>query len=296
MPDMDGYVATSIIREYQKYDNIPIVSMTANITESDIEKSKSYGMQAHLNKPIDVEAFYKTLLQFISPKVDITSVRKSKNITPVLKAQSATLASLDIDTKDGLARLNGNLKAYQNILYKFADLFENVTPEFTVLVDTHAFDEGRALSHNLKGLAGNIGAKEIYELAKELEEAFKENEGEFAALISAIDTRLTPLVQAIRSLKTAEVAAPEIDKVLITQAIINTLLSELYVNAKKKKALSVKKACKEIEFYQWPSEHQKSINAILTAAQGYQFNKICEEIESMISETKNTNIRYHHEN
>ncbi len=288
MPVMDGYVATSIIREYQKYDNIPIVSMTANITESDIEKSKSFGMQAHLNKPIDVSAFYKTLLQFISPKVAIESVRKTKDITPVQKVETATLASLDIDTEDGLARLNGNLKAYQNILYKFADLFENVTPEFTALVNTHAFDKGGALAHNLKGLAGNIGAKEIYELAKELEEAFKENEGEFTALIGAIDTRATPLVQAIRSFKTAEVTTPEIDKRLITPSDISTLLNELYVNAKKKKALSVKKACKEIEGYQWPSEHQKSIHAILAAAQGYQFNKICEEIESMIPENKNT--------
>lgn len=284
MPVMDGYVATSIIREYQKYDNIPIVSMSANITESDIDKSKSYGMQAHLNKPIDVEAFYKTLLQFISPKVDSEGVGQTKSMTPVQKTESASLASLDIDTEDGLARLNGNLKAYQNILYKFADLFEHVTPEFTALVNTHAFDKGRALAHNLKGLAGNIGAKEIYELAKELEEAFTEHEGEFKALIGAVDIRLTPLVQAIRSLKTAEAVTPEIDKAHITPETMSTLLSELYLNAKKKKALNVKKVCKEIEGFQWPSEHQKSIHAILTAAQGYQFNTICKEIESMVPE------------
>ena len=287
MPVMDGYVATSIIREYQKYDNIPIISMSANITESDIDKSKSYGMQAHLNKPIDVEAFYKTLLQFISPKVDREGVGQTESMTPVQKAESASLASLDIDTEDGLARLNGNLKAYQNILYKFADLFENVTSEFTALVNTHAFDKGRSLAHNLKGLAGNIGAKEIYELAKELEEAFAEHEGEFKALIGAVDIRLIPLVQAIRSLKTAEEVTPEIDKAHITPETMSRLLNELYVNARKKKALNVKKVCKEIEGFRWPSEHQKSIHAILTAAQGYQFNTICKEIESMVPEIKN---------
>jgi len=287
MPVMDGYVATSIIREYQKYDNIPIISMSANITESDIDKSKSYGMQAHLNKPIDVEAFYKTLLQFISPKVDREGVGQTESMTPVQKAESASLASLDIDTEDGLARLNGNLKAYQNILYKFADLFENVTSEFTALVNTHAFDKGRSLAHNLKGLAGNIGAKEIYELAKELEEAFAEHEGEFKALIGAVDIRLTPLVQAIRSLKTAEEVTPEIDKAHITPETMSRLLNELYLNARKKKALNVKKVCKEIEGFRWPSEHQKSIHAILTAAQGYQFNTICKEIESMVPEIKN---------
>ncbi len=288
MPVMDGYVATSIIREYQKYDNIPIIAMTANIAESDIEKSKSLGMQGHLSKPIDVGSFYKTLLQFVKPKVKKVDILPAKNAAPTVKT-SATLSSLPgIDTKDGLSRLNGNVIAYQNILYKFADLFENITPEFTARVNAHSFDEGRALAHNLKGLSGNIGAKEIYELARELEDSFKENAGEFTALIEAIDIKLKPLVSAIHSLKSTEVAEPEAAKKSLTQETVNTLLRKLYVNAKKKKALDVKKVCKEIETYRWPADYQRSIDTILTSAQGYQFDKICREIESIIPDIANT--------
>ena len=288
MPVMDGYVATSIIREYQKYDNIPIIAMTANIAESDIEKSKSFGMQGHLSKPIDVEAFYKTLLRFIRPKV------AKEDIQPITedaaaKKSTATLFSLPgIDTEDGLSRLNGNTYAYQNILYKFADLFENVTPKFTALVHANSFDEGRALAHNLKGLSGNIGAKEIYELAKELEEAFKEERGEFTTFIDAIDDKITPIIQAVRALKTAEAAKPEAVKEAITPAAMNALLRELYLNAKKKKALDIKKSCREIESYRWPADRQQTVDAILSAAQGYQFDKICREIESMIPDITST--------
>ena len=288
MPVMDGYVATSIIREFQKYDNIPIIAMTANIAESDIEKSKSFGMQGHLSKPIDVGSFYRTLLQFIKPKVKKDDIRPMIDAAPAVKTK-ATLSSLPgIDTEDGLSRLNGNINAYQNILYKFADLFENVIPEFTSQVNAHAFDEGRALSHNLKGLSGNIGAKEIYELARELEEAFKANSGEFTALIDAIDIKLKPLVSAIRSLKSTQAAEPEAAKKSLTRETVNTLLGELYVNAKKKKALDVKKVCKEIETYRWPTDYQTSIDTILSAAQGYQFDKIRKEIESIIPDIVNT--------
>ena len=288
MPVMDGYVATSIIREYQKYDNIPIIAMTANIAESDIEKSKSFGMQGHLSKPIDVGSFYKTLLQFIKPKVKKDDILPMTDSAPAVKTK-ATLSTLpDIDTEDGLSRLNGNINAYQNILYKFADLFEHVTPEFTTQVNTHAFDEGRALAHNLKGLSGNIGAKEIYELAKELEEAFKEGAGEFTALIEAIDIKLKPLVSAIRTLKSTEASEPQAAKKSLTQETISTLLGKLYVNAKKKKALDVKKVCKTIESYRWPSDYQAAIDTILTSAQGYQFDKIRTEIESIIPDIVNT--------
>jgi hypothetical protein len=66
------------------------------------------------------------------------------------------------------------------------------------------------------------------------------------------------------------------------------LLSELYVNAKKKKALDVKKVCKAIEGYRWPGDYQASIDTILTSAQGYQFDKIQREIESIIPDIVNT--------
>ncbi|MDA3946279.1 MAG: ATP-binding protein [Helicobacteraceae bacterium] len=287
MPVMDGYAATSIIREYQKYDNIPIVAMTANITEIDIEKSKSFGMQEHLSKPINVENFYKVLLQFIKPKVAREEVQVSKE-EPSEKQNPVSIGTLPgLDTEGGLSRVNGNIKAYQNILFKFADLFENITQEFRAQIDSGAFDEGRALAHNLKGLSGNVGANDIFELAKELEDAFKDHTGEFTPLIDAIDTKLKPLIQAIRSLKVVGTDQPEVTKEPISTKVMRTLLSELYINAKKKKAREVKNICKEIKGYAWPSAHQKTINAMLVAAEGYKFDHVRKEIESIIPEIKN---------
>ena len=67
MPLIDGLQATRNIRAWNKEDaaRIPIIAMTANAFDEDIEKSKAAGMDAHLSKPIDPEIMYRTLYQFI---------------------------------------------------------------------------------------------------------------------------------------------------------------------------------------------------------------------------------------
>ena len=67
MPVMDGYEATKAIRnlENKKLANIPIIAMTANAFNEDIEKAKSVGMNAHISKPLDVPTMMETLKKFV---------------------------------------------------------------------------------------------------------------------------------------------------------------------------------------------------------------------------------------
>jgi len=63
MPMMDGLQATVNIRHWNRKDarTIPIIAMTANAFDEDVEKSKAAGMNAHLAKPVDPELLYRTL-------------------------------------------------------------------------------------------------------------------------------------------------------------------------------------------------------------------------------------------
>src|SRR5574344_2461 len=67
MPLMDGLQTTMNIRHWSKEDakTIPIIAMTANAFDEDVEKSKAAGMNAHLSKPIDQEIMFTTLYRFI---------------------------------------------------------------------------------------------------------------------------------------------------------------------------------------------------------------------------------------
>ncbi|MEG1887270.1 MAG: response regulator [Oscillospiraceae bacterium] len=67
MPVMDGITATKSIRQMRKADakTIPIIAMTANAFDEDIEKTKAAGMNAHLAKPIEPSLLYQTIQNFL---------------------------------------------------------------------------------------------------------------------------------------------------------------------------------------------------------------------------------------
>lgn len=63
MPVMDGLQATAAIRALNHPDakTIPIIAMTANAFDEDVQRSLKAGMNAHLTKPVDAEQLYSTL-------------------------------------------------------------------------------------------------------------------------------------------------------------------------------------------------------------------------------------------
>ncbi len=63
MPEMDGLTATSTIREMDRADakTIPIIALTANAFDEDVQRSLQAGLNAHLSKPVDPEILFSTL-------------------------------------------------------------------------------------------------------------------------------------------------------------------------------------------------------------------------------------------
>ncbi len=67
MPEMDGLEATRLIRELNRDDakQIPIIALTANAFDEDVQRSLQAGMNAHLSKPVEPERLYQTLEDLI---------------------------------------------------------------------------------------------------------------------------------------------------------------------------------------------------------------------------------------
>ena len=67
MPEMDGLEATTRIRAMDRPDakSIPIIALTANAFDEDVQRSLQAGLNAHLSKPVEPEDIYETLESLI---------------------------------------------------------------------------------------------------------------------------------------------------------------------------------------------------------------------------------------
>lgn len=67
MPVMNGLNAAAAIRGSAHLDgqSIPIIALSANAFEEDVEKSLAHGMQAHISKPVDIEAIKGLFMKYI---------------------------------------------------------------------------------------------------------------------------------------------------------------------------------------------------------------------------------------
>jgi CheY-like chemotaxis protein len=63
MPEMDGLQATAAIRAMDREDakSIPIIALTANAFDEDVQNSLQAGLNAHLSKPVEPEVLFHTM-------------------------------------------------------------------------------------------------------------------------------------------------------------------------------------------------------------------------------------------
>jgi len=67
MPEMDGLEATRRIRALDREDarTIPMIALTANAFDEDVQRSLQAGLNAHLSKPVQPEVLFETLESLI---------------------------------------------------------------------------------------------------------------------------------------------------------------------------------------------------------------------------------------
>ncbi len=67
MPELDGYEATRIIRasDCSRASSVPIVAMTANVFQEDIDRCLQAGMNDHIGKPLDYNELIATLKRYL---------------------------------------------------------------------------------------------------------------------------------------------------------------------------------------------------------------------------------------
>jgi CheY-like chemotaxis protein len=67
MPIMNGIEATQQIRQQAKFATLPIIALSAGVTEVERNNCIACGMVGFISKPINVEKLYKVLKLWLKP-------------------------------------------------------------------------------------------------------------------------------------------------------------------------------------------------------------------------------------
>jgi PAS domain S-box-containing protein len=208
MPVMDGHQATREIRKDGRFNKLPVLAMTANAMVSDQEEARAAGMDDHIAKPINVKELFEVLGRWVEVPEQRRSAPNPQVSTQADADQSASsdieLPQLPgIDTQTGLARVAGNMKLYRSILLKFRDSQANVVDEVVAALAQDDNETAQRIAHTLKGIAGNVGASELQEAARQLEHAIKNNTGEADRLIEPVRSVLSRVLSSLDTLHTS---------------------------------------------------------------------------------------------
>ena len=221
MPEMDGYQATAKVRGDARFDELPIIAMTAHATIEERQRCLAAGMNDHISKPIDPEVLFATVgrfyrraegagaVQAAAAKSEVVPQDKpvGQDAAPATKSgQSAVQGAEEVpaidglDTKDGLTRVAGNRKLYVKLLRQFVEQQGSTLEQIATELATGDIAVAERLAHTLKGVAGNIGAKGVQAAAGVVEKLIREQTpgAELEAARKRAAAVLEPLVRELR--------------------------------------------------------------------------------------------------
>ena len=165
MPGMDGYQATTLIRQLNDYyRDCPIIAMTANAMPEEIEVAQQAGMDDVITKPIDFNHLFSLL----------ASLQPNAELPPEQATQTVSHGRL-IDFDKAIATWQDEAELYK-ALHGFAQRDKGSEAEVLQLIQSNRKQECAALLHKIKGSAGNLSLTLLYQTASELEHSVIHNE------------------------------------------------------------------------------------------------------------------------
>ncbi|EGB14375.1 multi-sensor hybrid histidine kinase [Pseudodesulfovibrio mercurii] len=230
MPVMDGFKAVRGIRAGGK-TALPIIAMTAHALVGDREKSLEAGMNDHVTKPIDPDELMRTLSHWLPDGDGKAASRPKAAPRPALHpAEDEAMPRLPgVDTDQALARLRGNDRLYRKLLRDFAQDGDLLLRKLSADADDERFEACRAVAHNLKGVAANIGAERMREALARLEQALLGGQGDLHTRLNEAvgESRrvIAGINEAFPSEKEAETG--DNDRELVREEEIRDMLPEL---------------------------------------------------------------------
>ena len=190
MPEMDGFEATSAIREQEQKsgEHTPIIAMTASAMKGDRERCLEAGMDNYISKPIDPEQLFN-LLDTLDSVANESKVSNAEATGSRHETTSQVTSSSDvIDYEIALEQIPGGMEAVLEMSQLLLTECPRLMNELRAALDAGDANCVQRAAHTLKGSASVFGAKYVVEYAARIEKMGRsENLHDAPAAISKLE-------------------------------------------------------------------------------------------------------------
>lgn len=174
MPVMDGFTATRLLRDELGL-TLPVLAMTAGVTEFEREQCIASGMNDLIAKPIEVEQMLATITRYLPDSFGLIRASAMR-----VDAPQQTNANTDVFNVEQLfVMLAGNPAHIAKTVGLIRTLVENsgnTMEKVREAKQQEQVEEMARLLHTMRGSIGTLGAKRFAAAARELESAIKEGD------------------------------------------------------------------------------------------------------------------------
>ena len=181
MPVMDGLRATRELREIPQFADTPIIALTANVFQTDIEQCLAAGMDDHIGKPVRLGDLIAKLAQWLDAPADkraggARSPAGPRAPTPLADADPpASLPSAPaLDIAAALGRIGNNQALFAKLIGLFLQTETEAAQRIRRTLAAGETETGRRLAHTLKSTAATVGAIRLQAAARTVEQALRE--------------------------------------------------------------------------------------------------------------------------
>jgi len=192
MPVMDGFETTKVIRQWSnEKGNVPIVALTANATQRDIDKCLSIGMNDCLTKPFTQEDLLKVLDKYLGSEFHV--LEASNNKAPVSRVDKIDFSYLE--------KVSGNNKEF---IREIADAFIKSIPtsieELDKNSETEDWIELARVAHKIKPSITLLGVHSLKNKIIKLEEEAKlhKNPWQITKLSREVSSELKETLESLK--------------------------------------------------------------------------------------------------
>ncbi len=195
MPGMDGIETLAAMKKIKNNPNIktPVISLTANAISGAKEQYLAAGFEDYITKPINSTALENMIVKYL-PDEKVLPADESENTEPIedIKLPEWLTKVEGLDINAGVENC-GSAEAYLDALTVFA---ESIIPAAGLIENYYKSEDWKNYTtkvHALKSTAKVVGAAELSEKAKRLEDAGN------SGYVNEIRQDTEPLLQLYRS-------------------------------------------------------------------------------------------------